>query len=161
MPVHLSFDDPTVIATYPTRAIAEMAKGRLGAQGIRAALASDDAGGAYPQLQCTQGVRLVVAGHDAHRAWHMLDDMDMLPRGEDGRPSPLDSDRAVWQALRMGLIGLGGLVVLAAALGWAVSGDGVAIAVAGLGFVLSAIGGLIGPPAPAGPTDAPTDEGDR
>jgi len=143
MPVHLSFEDPTVIATYRARYVAEMAKGRLATEGIRAALATDDAGGAYPQLQPTQGVRLVVAGHDAHRAWHMLDDLDMLPEDDGGRIL-VGADHVVWRSLGRGLMGLGGLVVTAAIVGWAVSGSGIAIAVAGLGFVLTAVGGLIG-----------------
>lgn len=146
MPVHLSFDDPTVIATYTSRHDAEMARGRLETQGVRAVLASDDAGGAYPQMQRTQGVRLVVDGPDAHRAWHMLDDLDMLPPDAAGSGGTMVGDGFdVWRALGRGLVGIGGVVVVAAGVGWAVSGSGVAIAVAGLGFALAIVGGLIYP----------------
>ncbi|MFO8099070.1 MAG: hypothetical protein R6T83_05525 [Salinibacter sp.] len=144
MPVHLSFDDPTIIATYSARYDAEMAKGRLDAQGIRAVLASDDAGGAYPQMQRTQGVRLVVSGQDAHRAWHTLDDLNMLPPDAAGTGGTVVGDgSAVWRALGRGLMGIGGAVVIAAGIGWALSGSGVAIAVAGLGFALVIGGGLV------------------
>lgn len=144
MPVHLSFDDPTVIATYSARYDAEMAKGRLETQGIRAVLASDDAGGAYPQMQRTQGVRLVVSGRTAHRAWHVLDDLDMLPPDAAGTGGTVVGDgHAVWRALGRGLMGIGGAVVLAAGVGWALSGSGVAIAVAGLGFALAIVGGFV------------------
>ncbi len=144
MPVHLSFDDPTVIATYTARYDAEMAKGRLDAQGIRAVLATDDAGGAYPQMQRTQGVRLVVSGQEAHRAWHMLDDLDMLPPDAAGTGGTVVGDgQDVWRALGLGLMGIGGTVVIAAGVGWALSGSSVAIAVAGLGFALAILGGLV------------------
>jgi len=143
MPVHLSFEDPTVIATYRARYVAEMAKGRLATEGIQAALATDDAGGAYPQLQSTRGVRLVVAGQEAHRAWHVLDDLDMLPADDGGRIF-VGTERGVWRSLGRRLVGLGGLVVVAAAVGWVLSGSGVAVAVAGLGFALATIGGFIG-----------------
>jgi len=160
MPVHLAFDNPTIIATYRTRHDAAMAKGRLNDQGIRAVLASDDAGGAYPQMQRTQGVRLVVDSPQAHEAWQVLEDLDMLPPDAPGSGGTLVGDGAgVWWTLGWGLIGMGGVVVLAAGIGWAVSGAGVALAVAGLGFALSIIGGLIGRGQGASGTEAasPTD----
>jgi len=161
MPVHLSFEDPTVIATYAARHTAEMAKGRLDAQGVRAVLAMDDAGGAYPQMQRTQGVRLVVAGRDAHKAWHMLDDMDMLPQsGTGGRSPTRTEDQAIWHSLGQGLLGLGAVVVVAAGIGWAVSGSGVAIAVAGLGFGLATLGGLIAQQGRTGTRPNGWDDGD-
>jgi len=134
----LSFENPTVIATYSTRPDAEMAKGRLDEQGIPAAVTSDDAGGAHPQLQLTQGVRLVVAGPDAQSAREVLSDLDLLPSGlSDESALNRYLDEYAFSGI---LLKVGGALIVGAGLGWAVSGALVVGAVVGVGVIVSLIG---------------------
>ena len=51
---------------------AQMIVGMLEANGIAAAVSADDAGGFDPQLQVTQGVRVMVAADDAERARQLI-----------------------------------------------------------------------------------------
>jgi hypothetical protein len=60
-----------VIATYPTRSDAELARTVLEAAGISAVVAADDAGGAYP-FDLTGGARLLVDEADAEDAASVL-----------------------------------------------------------------------------------------
>lgn len=60
-----------VVATYSTRPQAELARARLEAEGIRAAVLSDDAGGLYPNLS-PGGVRVAVAEEDEEAARAIL-----------------------------------------------------------------------------------------
>jgi hypothetical protein len=57
-------DDFTSIGTFYTIHDAEMAQARLEEMGIRSFISRDDAGGAHPELQFTQGVRLMVQTHE-------------------------------------------------------------------------------------------------
>lgn len=59
------------IATFPSRIEAEVARAALASRGIAAHLQSDDAGGAYPQLQAA-GVHLLVQAGDAETAAELL-----------------------------------------------------------------------------------------
>lgn len=59
------------VATYPTRADAELAQATLEAAGIASVIASDDAGGAYP-FDLSGGARLLVAEADAEFAAGIL-----------------------------------------------------------------------------------------
>jgi Putative prokaryotic signal transducing protein len=59
------------VATYPTRADAELAQATLEAAGIESVIASDDAGGAYP-FDLSGGARLLVAEADAEFAGEIL-----------------------------------------------------------------------------------------
>lgn len=65
--------DETVIGTFTSRALAEISAGVLEGAGIPYRILSDDAGGAYPMLDLTRGVRLIVAEDDAERARELLD----------------------------------------------------------------------------------------
>ena len=59
---------PVVVARVPSLVEAQLVVGMLESAGIAAATSSDDAGGFDPQLQLTQGVRVLVATEDAQRA---------------------------------------------------------------------------------------------
>jgi hypothetical protein len=65
--------DEVLIATFPNRALAEISAGLLESAEIPFRIASDDAGGAYPMLDLTRGVRLWVASADADQARELLD----------------------------------------------------------------------------------------
>lgn len=68
-----------IVATYNTRPQAELARARLEAEGIRAAVLGDDAGGLYPNLS-PGGVRVAVASEDEAAALEIL--------GEPVEPDP-------------------------------------------------------------------------
>ena len=62
---------PELLTIVGSRAEADLIVGLLRAHGLRAAIATDDAGGQEPQLQL-QGVRVLVAASDAAEARHLL-----------------------------------------------------------------------------------------
>ena len=96
----------TVLATYPTRRDAEMAKDRLESAGYGAFITADDAGGMHVEMQLTNGVKLIGLEGEAEDARALLEDAEMLPVPVDV-PSPDDSDAS----------GLGGTALLAFGLG--------------------------------------------
>lgn len=53
-----------VVATFGTKAEADLAAARLAFEGIAASTVTDSLGGFEPQLDMIRGVRLVVADHD-------------------------------------------------------------------------------------------------
>jgi hypothetical protein len=61
------------VAVVASRTEAELIVGMLRSHGLRAALAADDAGGQYPQLQ-VEGVRVLVAPSDEALARRLLAD---------------------------------------------------------------------------------------
>lgn len=61
-----------VVAQVPTTLEAELIVGMLETNGIEAAVSSDDAGGNEPQLQLTQGVRVLVAAADEDVARELI-----------------------------------------------------------------------------------------
>lgn len=74
---------PTVVVkTFSNEMIARMASLHLQALGIESAIHKDDCGGAYPQLQLTGGVRLMVAPEDEARAAAILEEMEEAPAEE-------------------------------------------------------------------------------
>ena len=65
-------DGATVpVALVTSRTEAELIVGLLRSHGLRAAVAADDAGGQYPQLQL-EGVRVLVAPSDEASARRLL-----------------------------------------------------------------------------------------
>lgn len=72
MPVKPMADRTTVVKTYGNTAEAEMARDRLEEAGIDAFLRKDDAGGMHPQMQLTQGVKLIVHERDVDQADDLL-----------------------------------------------------------------------------------------
>jgi hypothetical protein len=73
----------TVVASYPTRHDAEMARDYLDDAGISASIRVDDAGGMHPELQGIHGVHLVVLGNVAQQAHEALQEAGMLPRSKE------------------------------------------------------------------------------
>jgi Putative prokaryotic signal transducing protein len=69
-------DEAVVVRTYPGDAIASIAASRLGSEGIDAYIRKDDVGGAYPALQMTRGVRLLVKPDDLAAAEKILNEME-------------------------------------------------------------------------------------
>ena len=62
-----------VIRTFPDAISAHIAQAALDANDIRSIIVGDDAGGAYPPLTFSNGVRLAVQHVDAMRALRLLD----------------------------------------------------------------------------------------
>ena len=62
-----------VIRTFPDAISAHIAQAALDANDIRSIIVGDDAGGAYPALTFSNGVRLAVQHMDAVRALRLLD----------------------------------------------------------------------------------------
>jgi len=65
-------DEVVVLKTFNNEIEAGMAQQVLQEAGMTAFVSKDDAGGMEPQLQRTNGVRLVVNGADAKRAHKLL-----------------------------------------------------------------------------------------
>ena len=65
-----------VVARPQSTIEAQLIVGMLESQGLAAATSSDDAGGLEPQLQLTQGVRVLVAPEDAARARQLIAEAD-------------------------------------------------------------------------------------
>ena len=65
-------DEVVVLKTFNNEIEACMAQQVLQEAGMQAFVFKDDAGGMEPQLQRTNGVRLIVNGVDAHRAHKLL-----------------------------------------------------------------------------------------
>ena len=63
-----------VIRTFADAISAHIAQAALDANDIRSIIVGDDAGGAYPALTFSNGVRLAVQHSDAMRALRLLDE---------------------------------------------------------------------------------------
>lgn len=80
------------VGSFTSRPHAEMAAGMLDANGIRAEVLGDDAGGAIPHVPMgTHGYRLWVADEDADDARTLLDGQEPAaePGGEEARDARL------------------------------------------------------------------------
>lgn len=62
-----------VVKIFNTETEAAMAKGQLESEGIVAMIRKDDAGGMYPPLQTTSGVKLLVEEKDVEEAHRILE----------------------------------------------------------------------------------------
>jgi hypothetical protein len=65
---------PKVVASVGSRIEAEIIVGLLTSNGIKAVVQADDAGGWEPQLQRTNGVRVLVGAADEGKARRLLID---------------------------------------------------------------------------------------
>lgn len=65
-----------VVARPPSTFEAQLIVGLLESHGVAATVSSDDAGGQEPELQLTQGVRVLVAADDAAHARQIVADAD-------------------------------------------------------------------------------------
>ncbi len=66
-------DDIVVIRTFGDAISAHIAQAALEANDIQSIIVGDDAGGAYPALTFSNGVRLAVKHSDAMQALRLLD----------------------------------------------------------------------------------------
>jgi hypothetical protein len=66
-------NDIVVIRTFADAISAHIAQAALDANDIRSIIVGDDAGGAYPPLTFSNGVRLAVQHSDAMKAVRLLD----------------------------------------------------------------------------------------
>lgn len=73
MPDEGENNDLVVIRTYADAISAQIAQAALDANDIRSIVVGDDAGGAYPALTFSNGVRLAVQHSDAMKALRLLD----------------------------------------------------------------------------------------
>ncbi len=69
-------EDITVIKVYSNEMNAALAQQVLEDAGIKSFIFKDDAGGMEPQLQLTNGVRLVVNRADAESAYQIVQTFD-------------------------------------------------------------------------------------
>jgi hypothetical protein len=65
-----------VVARVTSLVEAQLIVGMLESNGIRASTSADDGGGFDPQLQLTQGVRVLVSGQDEARARLLVAETD-------------------------------------------------------------------------------------
>jgi hypothetical protein len=80
---------PVLLAVVGSRVEADLIVGLLVSNGLRAAVATDDAGGQEPQLQLQGGARVLVAAADADAARELLASVDDVP--PDDANAPLDN----------------------------------------------------------------------
>lgn len=134
-----------VIATYSTRMEAEMAQRHLEEENIHAFITADDAGGMHPQLQQVQGVKLTGRSSEAADARNILEEAGALPQAaradEGARESDLYPGRSGRGLMPMGL-GLAIILVAVVMVGTTQVGAVVGGILAGLGVILSLVGGL-------------------
>jgi hypothetical protein len=64
--------EPVIAAVVSSTVEAQLIVGMLEANGIRAAVSSDDAGGQEPQWQLTDGVRVLVSSDDLSAAQQLI-----------------------------------------------------------------------------------------
>ncbi len=92
-------DEAVVLRTYSSEAVASIADSRLRFEGIEAHIQKDDCGGAYPSLQMSRGVRLLVKPEDLQDADKILNEMEAEESGKAERRS--ESRR--WQTNKLKL----------------------------------------------------------
>ena len=89
----MNHDESVVVRTYAGEALASIAAARLESEGIETIIQKDDAGGAYPPLQMTRGVRLLVKPEDLPRAEEVLAEIEAEDSGELEQPEPVGDRR--------------------------------------------------------------------
>jgi hypothetical protein len=98
-------DESVVLRTYAGEALASIAASRLESEGIEAIIQKDDVGGAYPALQMSRGVRLLVKPEDVSRAEEILTEIEAEDTGEVEQPEP-EEDRKRTKSNPIALIGV-------------------------------------------------------
>lgn len=84
----MSGDDWGVLKIFPDDLSAQLVASELRAEGIESQIFTDDAGGAIPALQMTQGVRLFVKQEDWKRACEVLAAVELEIQPET-KPAPI------------------------------------------------------------------------
>jgi len=95
----MNLDAAVVLRTYTNEAVAGIAASRLGSEGIEAHIQKDDCGGAYPSLQMSGGVRLLVKPEDLKDAQTFLNEMEAEDSGKIEREEEQE-DRKTTDASR-------------------------------------------------------------
>ncbi len=98
-------DESVVLRTYAGEALASIAASRLESEGIDTIIQKDDVGGAYPPLQMSGGVRLLVKPEDQPRAENILTEIEVEDTGEVEQPEP-EEDRRTTKSNPILLIGV-------------------------------------------------------
>ena len=78
----MDLDEAVILRTYASETAASIAASRLGSEGIEAHIQKDDCGGAYPSLQMSGGVRLLVKPGDLKVAQAILNEMEAEESGK-------------------------------------------------------------------------------
>jgi hypothetical protein len=113
----MNFDEAVVVWTYTGEMVASIAAARLESEGIEAHIQKDDCGGAYPALQMSRGVRLLVKSEDLENAERILNELEEEDSGEgEEQKEPEDRKRATSSPIL-----LVGLFVLGLAAGYFLS----------------------------------------
>ncbi|MBI5249080.1 MAG: DUF2007 domain-containing protein [Desulfomonile tiedjei] len=93
----MNLDEAVILRTYASETFASIAAARLGSGGIEAHIQKDDCGGAYPSLQISGGVRLLVKPEDLEDAQKILNEMEAEGSGvfdqQDQEEQPEDCQR--------------------------------------------------------------------
>lgn len=66
----------SVVARVTSIVEAQLIAGMLESEGIQAAVSADDVGGFEPQLQLSQGVRVLVSAEDEAQARRLIEDVE-------------------------------------------------------------------------------------
>jgi hypothetical protein len=105
----MNLDEAVVVRTYAGEIVASIAAARLGSEGIEVHIQKDDCGGAYPALQMSWGVRLLVKPEDLENAEKVLNEVEAEDSGEsEEQGEPEDRERAKSNPLLLiGLFSLG------------------------------------------------------
>lgn len=108
----MNFDEAVVVRTYAGEMVASIAAARLESEGIEVYIQKDDCGGAYPALQMSRGVRLLVNPEDLEDAEKILNELEAEDSGvseeieEQEQPEGHKTTK-LWPALSIGLFLLG------------------------------------------------------
>jgi hypothetical protein len=81
----MNLDKAVVLRTYASETFASIDASRLRSEGIEAHIQKDHCGGAYPSLQMSGGVRLLVKPEDLKDAQKILDEMEAEESGKIDR----------------------------------------------------------------------------
>ncbi len=100
----MNLDEAVVLRTYASETVASMAVSRLGFEGIEAHIQKDDCGGAYPSLQISRGVRLLVKPKDMEDAEKILNELEAEESGKVEREVEQDdrnTTKSSWTAFEV------------------------------------------------------------
>jgi hypothetical protein len=101
----MNSDEAVALRTYASEVEASLAASRLGSEGIDVLIQKDDCGGAYPALQMTRGVKLLVKPEDLEQAETILHELETGGAGGAEEEEPQEEPQRV-KSSPMLLIGL-------------------------------------------------------
>jgi hypothetical protein len=110
----MNSENAVALRTYSSEVEASLAASRLGSEGIEVLIQKDDCGGAYPALQMTRGVKILVKPEDLEQAETILHELETQDTGGAEEEEPQEEPERV-KSSPMLLIGL---FLLGAAVGY-------------------------------------------